>query len=1555
MNDKEWKAQRRVLLTEIMRLKAERVNISVRMDEKGVLSNDLKRVKGAVQETDNWFERLGKRITSTRVSIGPFSASLRTLTVAVSTLAPLIIDLGGGVVALGSSFAEAAAGGMAVGAAGMAGFALAAGGALAAIKPVITDMKTASTAATALRTAQLKYGKSSSEAKDAQKALNNVLAGMPPQAQKAVRAWSALKSEFASRTQGIRSDFFGVITDGIKTAKQLLPTFARDATAAFHMASQGAHEWLAGLRTPEAQHILDNIMKNFTQALPAVLHGLGQFATAFGRITSVASDFLPQFTRGFNQVATDFAHSTENGQKLHSTIADLVSQTHSWFGLLGATGRLLTTVLTGGASAGQSMVTKFTATLNGWNRQLQTFSGQRNLQNFFSDAATTTEQFAGVLQRAITLLFSISRITQPLAVGVLQIANAVGDVVQAFQGLTGARAVLAGIGAAIATSFLVGKVVAFVQVIRTLPAAIKAVGTSAAVAEAEINPFVGLLSLVAGGLVALNVASGSGKGPMDAFTLAMARQKQEADQLNTALHQQKQALDDLRGADLGTKRAHLDVLEAQNALTAATHAANRAVNKYGKDSPQARQALLAQRDATLSLKEARHAETEATKTESQAQQHATKVTVEGVRSAVKRVDTLTAERATIKGQIADTRNYISYAGKDEVATSKLREEHQNLATVNHKLNDAQTGVKKAFDATDKTQHALITSTANLNDKEAKAFSEANKGTQIINGLINKLNSQKQAQDHTGGSADGLRSQMRNLGHTLGGVGNVSHGMGSMIGEVTNKILNSFGAKQLHFSLPAVSSLVGGIFQTGGMVGEQRKAAGGFTVPGAGDGDRFRTALPPGSFVMNRRATSAFGLQEGGLAPVALEAGERVFTPPQVKAIGGDILRSMNSAVPRFAKGGGLAGPSQFAFPFDKGHYSWGRTDMGVDFTGTGAIRAMGAGRVIGVGAPGWPEGGGVQYTLDSAIPGLQSRSIYVNEGVAAQVSPGQRISAGQQIATFRGSSIELGQATSSGAALAAPTYHEGDVTAEGLAMRAVLQKLESGSLVAPHIPRIHVKGPAGPLRDALQGQADHLVRTANAYIKKMMPKATGGGAMGALKGGRTVTGSWFNSGDGSIRGGSGMPYGDSGFAELGWSGGPETAATGLGGLPYGAKVRVGHKDRSFIGTKVDVGAGGAGLDGTVRAIDIGSGLARNIGLPVPFGLELVQVDPLARGGEAGLQDGGMVEGGSHHHPHHHNRPPPSQHLRLPPQPHGSPRRDFSTSPGSWYDWYNRAIDFYDTRGDTRETAGEVQPAKSAWQQALTEVVDEEKQVRRIIKHDHKRIRGLEHQKQPKHLRKSKPKPFHFRNRNKGEKGKDYHKAKHEAHKAWKQRMHDWKKQREQWQKSLKQREKSIRGELPDLYQQLRVDLPTRYHDIESKIKGQAADIGLEQTASGQERYQALLAYGGNFSGLGFSVSSGASRFGPAAIPGTSGAPRVAPPAPGARAGLTMTTPPPPKSGLGLQAPSISGSRRAAPTGGGGATHVDNSKVINLHNHYEREPKDPHTWSATMRHEIGAMA
>ena len=114
----------------------------------------------------------------------------------------------------------------------------------------------------------------------------------------------------------------------------------------------------------------------------------------------------------------------------------------------------------------------------------------------------------------------------------------------------------------------------------------------------------------------------------------------------------------------------------------------------------------------------------------------------------------------------------------------------------------------------------------------------------------------------------------------------------------------------------------------------------------------------------------------------------------------------------------------------------GRIDMGVDYSGSGPILALGAGKVIRAsnhdagpescwGKTCWPGGGIVIYRLaDGPFAG---KFVYVAENITVSVSEGQHVTAGQQIATLRNAFPNMETGWASGQAsetLAFADHHE---------------------------------------------------------------------------------------------------------------------------------------------------------------------------------------------------------------------------------------------------------------------------------------------------------------------------------------------------------------------------------------------------------------------------------------------------------------------------------------------------------------------------------------------------
>jgi hypothetical protein len=201
---------------------------------------------------------------------------------------------------------------------------------------------------------------------------------------------------------------------------------------------------------------------------------------------------------------------------------------------------------------------------------------------------------------------------------------------------------------------------------------------------------------------------------------------------------------------------------------------------------------------------------------------------------------------------------------------------------------------------------------------------------------------------------------------------------------------------------------------------------------------------------------AFGLLlAGGVLVEAAIHGHHKTGPASIS----DVLAGRLSPLNKAANGGGgspfsgINSTAGYVDPFARAQVTVGRTDQGVDLTGTGPILALGPGRVTtvypaGSGASGWPGGGYVEYQLTGGP--LDGALVYVAEGIRPLVQAGERIAAGQPIAEFipgAPTGIETGFGSGVGTtsyAMQHGGYSEGQATAAGQAFRELLQELGLG-------------------------------------------------------------------------------------------------------------------------------------------------------------------------------------------------------------------------------------------------------------------------------------------------------------------------------------------------------------------------------------------------------------------------------------------------------------------------------------------------------------------------------
>lgn len=436
-------------------------------------------------------------IGSTRINLGPITASLRGLLIGAAALAPIITSLGGGIVALAGSITTSLAGAAAIGGGLFIGLAGNLVGVVSAIKPAIQGFSEARAATQAYSVAVNKYGDESKQAKKAQEEMNSVLKSVPATSRDAAVGladisdkWHKLTGDTANR------DFGAVIINAVKTAKALLPGFASDTNQTLDIVRGHIDSVFAHLRQPGESKGLQQLGSDANKFLGPALSGLERFGAGFLHIGEAgARIFGGPLGEDIKHIGEGFEHATQPGAKLDGTITRLGHDASDLFHFLGAAGSLLATVLNGASSAGDRLTNSMTGALKGWNSFLKTERGQQDMSKFFERSVTDVKELAHALFPLVAAFVQWSSLLAPFTSGLLKGVSYISRLVAGFVKLTGLAGPLGALGATLGAAFAVGKIGTFVNYLVRAVSLVKELGAVGTIGKVLSGGFGNLLKL----------------------------------------------------------------------------------------------------------------------------------------------------------------------------------------------------------------------------------------------------------------------------------------------------------------------------------------------------------------------------------------------------------------------------------------------------------------------------------------------------------------------------------------------------------------------------------------------------------------------------------------------------------------------------------------------------------------------------------------------------------------------------------------------------------------------------------------------------------------------------------------------------------------------------------------------------------------------------------------------------------------------------------------------------------------------------------------------------
>lgn len=462
--------------------------------------NLLARTKATLGDFFGSLATKAANIGNVRINAGPISGTLRSLGAAAATLLPVITSLGGSLVSLVGVLGTGLAGAASVGGGVLAGLALNLGGVFAAVKPVISEFEAARAATTAFSTAVQKYGSDSKQAKKAQEAMNNTLKSVSPQARDAAVGIAVIGQRWRELTgQTAKLDIGTILANSVKTAAALMPGLARNTDATLGIIREHVDSVMAHLRQPAEVHMFDSLGKSANQFLGPALGGLERLGAAFLHVGSTAARiFAGSAGKGFEHWAEGINQATQPGAKLDAEIARIGDHAKDLLHFFSSLGSVIATVLNGSANAGDNFINSMSKGLNKWNEFLSSTRGKNDMAKFFSESVKGTEALWGIVAPLTKLMFSWAAGLTPFVNEILKIAQGLTNVFVGLGKFIGLNNPLATLGATLGVLFAVNKIEAFIGMLVKAVSLVKelgAIGTLKALATGGL----GAASSMAGG------------------------------------------------------------------------------------------------------------------------------------------------------------------------------------------------------------------------------------------------------------------------------------------------------------------------------------------------------------------------------------------------------------------------------------------------------------------------------------------------------------------------------------------------------------------------------------------------------------------------------------------------------------------------------------------------------------------------------------------------------------------------------------------------------------------------------------------------------------------------------------------------------------------------------------------------------------------------------------------------------------------------------------------------------------------------------------------------
>ncbi len=422
----------------------DRIEVWLRIRDRARFSRDARKSAQEIREIGDAADRtaeqgsnLGAALTELSKNGATVAGRTRIFGFAIGTvltvlvaLIPVVVGVGGAVVALAGSLAMATVGAGLLATAFGGVLAVALGSLGLVMFNFLKNFGQVNERFQTWRNAVESFGRSSKQAQTAFARLQGVIANNGGAAvYKAVFAWQRLRDTFTRAMGPATEKLMGFFTSLFESLEKYMPTLARLVGWFTDGILPVFRAWAQMLLGGPVQSRLALIALAFQKIAGPLGQGAANIFRGILNLITRMLPFLGGASDGFLNMTERFLEWTRT-----ASLSPFISSLEDWWGLLKAVGGLLTTILGGGAEEGDSLVKSLTAVITKWDRILESPGGRAGMIDFFRDAISMTKAFSKFVASVVTVLFRFGRALLPVYTKVFNAMVSLGsDFIDAFR------------------------------------------------------------------------------------------------------------------------------------------------------------------------------------------------------------------------------------------------------------------------------------------------------------------------------------------------------------------------------------------------------------------------------------------------------------------------------------------------------------------------------------------------------------------------------------------------------------------------------------------------------------------------------------------------------------------------------------------------------------------------------------------------------------------------------------------------------------------------------------------------------------------------------------------------------------------------------------------------------------------------------------------------------------------------------------------------------------------------------------------------------------------